>query len=399
MRNLSLVLILVIAGALAATSIVIERTNGPDLACPTEGIDDITFTDSTVGVDVASIEYFNSEFQLRTNTSTTISAVLLDAHGNLVDSDQDVIFIFVWEPTSGTNINGEADAQFEYVTVTPVDGIASVTLNVGEPGLTSISTRTVDYLGSTIEDNRIVTIFTTPVTSVGIVDAPFNGTNCGAGMWRITVSAICSNDLGMATPENIPCFFTLTDESINWANIASDAFIGNTNSEGQSYDGVAFTDMVYHGTHSLDDVEVQFEAEGYTCIDTVTLPLNDPILSLSLSPSSLMWTTNMNENDEVVGNVEVHIHDSQGNAVSGAVFRLTGSRGDFVQPDEQFQVPGEDFNVVQSVNGVAVGKIRFRWFECPPVVPPPNEISVNVTAYFDSHQQTATATLIVRNYN
>ncbi len=399
MRNLSLFLILIITGALSATSIVIERTEGPDISCSTADIEDISFTDDAVGVDVASIEYLTTDFQLQTNTSTTLTAVLLDLNGNIVDTDQDVTFIFVWEPTPGTNINDEADAVDEYVTVTPENGIVSATLNVGDPGLTSISVRTADYLGSTIEENRIVTIFTNAFNVVGLVDAPFSGTNCGAGMWRVTVSAICSNDLGMASPSDVPCLFSFVDETIDWANIDGDAYTGNENYEGQSYAGVAFTDLDYHGSHSLDKVAIQCVVDGITIIDTVQLPLNDPAISMTLDPGNLAWTTGMDENDELIGEVEIHVHDGQGNAVSGAVFNLISTRGDFVEPDEQYQVPGENYNVIQSVYGVAVGKIRLRWFECPPVDPPPNQISVDITAFLESHQLTATATLIVLNYN
>ncbi len=398
MRNLFMILFLNAVAALTAASLVIDRTEGPDLACDTADIQELTFTDSTVGVNIASIEYFESEFQLLSNSSTTLKAAVLDQFGNLVDTDQDVIFLFVWDPTNGTNINGEIDEQFETLTVTPVNGIASATLNTGDPGLTSISVRTTDYLGSTIEENRIVTIFSTPISTVGLVDAPFSGTNAGAGNWRVTISAICSNDLGMASPKDMPCVFSLVDPTIDWANITGEGYIGNTNVEGQSYTGVAFTDLVYHGSHSLEQIGIQFVADGTTDVEYVELPLNEPAISISLNPANLVWSSGTGE-DDLIGEVLVHVQDSQGNPVTGAVINLMSSRGEFIEAGEPYQIEGEPDNVIQSVEGVAIGLICMHWYECPPVDNPPNQLNVDITAVLGSHQLTATTTLIVLNYN
>ncbi len=399
MKLTSCIILLIAVVALSAVSIVVERAGQPNIAVSTSDIVDISFTDSAVGVEVGSIDFFNTEQYMTSNASMTLNLAILDIYGNTVDNNQNVDFYFAMSPPTGANLNGQVTEPLVPVTVTPDNGIASITLNSGEGGVAVVSASMTDFHGSALERSHVITIYNSAVTTAGIVNLMGVGTNYGSGQWRSTASAICSCDQGFASPDGLPCTFSIVDQSIDWANIEGNTETGAENYHGFAATGCAYTNLVYHGSHSLETLLLQFSILDVTVQGEIVLPLNGSQISMVIDPTNPAWTYGMDASEPVIANVIIYVQDGQGCDVSHAEFRLASTRGTFIEAEEQYQVEGAENNRIKSVDGVAIGRLQFIWAECPPVVPPPNEVNVTVSAILEYDQSTTCATLNLLNYN
>ncbi len=395
MKTFTFLVMLLLCLVLSATSMVIKREDQPDIAVPIATVDSIYFTDQAAG-EVTHLQFVPAHAD--PGCPVEVAVQLLDAIGNPVLNTTPVHFSFVNMPPSGTNINHEVYTINDTLTVRSVYGMAIVSLNCGtESGVVWLSA-SVDLEDDTVSETCNYVIHATNVDNVSIQYGN-DVTNAGSGCWSLPIGAMCTNDAGVPATYGTAVWFSIPDQEIDWCSVIPESYIGNPNVYGDSLPGMAYTRLCYDGAHSLEDVTVRIQVGDFDEAFMVELPLIQPQLDAVPIPGHLDWTEG-SDWDYVEGEIQIHVSDGQGNPVHYAIVSLTSTHGEFVEPDVQYQVPGEDWSVIHTnTDGYTRGRIRFYEYECPPVDPPPNEVPVDLTIWLNGTDVTDQTTIILLNYN
>ncbi len=225
-------------------------------------------------------------------TSTTLSATLLDANGNLVEEPYWVHFNLLNEdnlpPLERCNINQHGLSDSAQTS----GGIARVTLNSGTksgPKLVRAYTfrNPPDRMDTVSVTLARVQVISGPPTSVDI-DVNNEGEDAGGSVWAIEVSALVkdihSNPVEYGIPVQFSCDPDIASIGRSWT--------GNESRSGETEEGVAYAVMTYHSCNTYDEVTINalIETEGAT-IEGVcerVLPLQEPVLLLHVTPHHWM---------------------------------------------------------------------------------------------------------------
>ncbi len=362
---------------------------------------------NVISDDVHSLTYaFDGQVDIDIiNTGGVVSRELIvnlwDMSGNPVLDSKDISFTFVYTPPLGCNINEEAWAVGEVVTVTSVNGSAIVSINSGSAaGVVTVKAYTTNESGQEVSVTRSnIVIHAGPPYHASVGIGEYNtGENTGAGTWTVGINAIITDEWGNPVDYGTAVWFSIPDNTIDWATVVAEAYVGNPNEEGDSLQGVAFSTLTYDGSHTFDVLPIQINCGNLVDVDYVDLPLNGPQLEMLPVPGHLDWTPTNNP-QYLTGNVLISVTDDQGNPISGAKVTLYSVRGEFVEADDPYNVEGEEPWVVQTVDGIAYAKIRFSQLECPAVIPPPNEVPVDITGTIVGTEVTDQTTITLLNYN
>ncbi len=326
---------------------------------------------------------------------------LWDMTGNPVLASKDVWFKFVYQPPMGCNINETVWSTIDSVRVTSVNGSAIVSVNSGsEPGTVTIQAFTFNDNGQRVSVTRSnIVIHAGPPRHVdGGIGEYDTGTNVGSGLWQVGISAIITDYWGNPVDIGTAVWFSIDDETIDWATVIAEAYVGNLNEEGDSLQGVAFSRLIYDGSHTFELLPVRIECGELSETIYYELPLNSPQLEMIPLPGHLDFTQGTGYTT-VTGEIQINVTDGQGSPIHGAMITLYSTRGEFLEPDDEYVVPGEAYWIVQTSDyGIARARMLFHEYECPPVIPPPNEVPVDVTATIVGTEVTDQTTVILLNY-
>ena len=334
-----------------------------------------------------------STYELRVN--------LWDMSGNAILDSKEVSFKFVNMPPGGCNFNNLVYSDQDTLTVSSVNGSAVVSVNSGgEAGVVWIKAWTVNdnYQEVSATKSNIVIHAGHPYHIDGGIGEYDTGTNVGSGLWSVGTSAIITDEWGNPVDRGTAVWFSIPDESIDWATVIAEAYIGNLNEDGDSLQGVAFSTITYDGSHTFELLPIQIACGNLTKIIYYQLPLNSPQLDMIPLPGHLDFLRNTTYTT-VEGEVQCAVTDGQGSPIHDAKITLYSTRGTFLRPDDEFLVPGEAYWVIKTnAQGVARAKMQFIEDECPAVIPPPNEVPVDITGTIIGTEVTDQTTIILLNY-
>ena len=334
---------------------------------------------------------------------------LWDMNGNPYLDNKEVFFKFAFEPPNDCNFNNMVYSEDDTLFVTSVNGVASVAVNSGnEAGVVTITAGTTNNNGRIItatRSNIVIHAGHPAAAEVGIGEYD-TGENSGSGTWTVGVNAIISDAWGNPVDYGTAAWFSIVNaDEITWATIIAEAYVGNPNTDGDSLQGVAFTTLIYDGSHSLESIQIMVNCGDLIAYGDVELPLNSPTLTMTPHPGHLDWTEEDYPNpDPKIGEVLICVTDGQGSPVNNAIIHLYSARGEFINADAIYQVPGAEPWVVKTASnnlgeeGVAYARISFPEYLCPPVSPPPNEIPVDITGTIIGTEITDQCTIILLNY-
>ena len=325
---------------------------------------------------------------------------LYDASSNLVEEPRTVYFQFVNAPI-GTNIDNQVYwPSSDSVTVVSSGGHASVPINSGSAsGTASLKVFTYNAAGDTISSTKSnIVVHAGPPNSVDIsVGGHDSGVDVGAGSWQIETLAMLNDAYGNPVDYGTTVFFSLPDDP-SWASIVADAYVGNENINGDSLEGLAYTYLIYEGSHTNDSLIIQVEVSGnqpgQTFVDqeTVFMPIQQPTIDIVAIPNHIDWTIYNNPSDwrdhtvELSPTVTITVKDAQNNPIHGQEVIFTSERGIPVLESQLDMLPTHpnftpDHIGITDIDGEILKYYRFYKYECPPPVPsPPGMIAIQITA-------------------
>ncbi len=396
MRNLYIILLSVFVVTLSATSLIIDRGEDARIVVETDTIDSLYFSDTVYSEEVAQIHFVVDDTDPY-HGDELIMVELMDANGNLVLDSPPVTLSFAYTPPGGANINNEVYTIEDSITVATYNGIALAVLHWGYEAGYAVIRASVESNGQMISNTQGYVVYASEVESIDI-QMGTSAIDCGNGFWSVPIAAMCLTVDGNTPPYGTAVWFTIDDETIEWCNVVAESYTGNHNVYGDSTQGVANTLLTYDGSHSLEEVPVHVECGNLSVVEYIQLPIQLPQLEIYPMPGHLDWTNN-NFPSPLVGEIFAQVSDAQGNPIANAVIIFYSERGEFIEPDEQYQVPGEDWYVLQTNEwGNARALIQYQTYECPPVIPPPNEIPVDIHATILGTEVTDQTTVILLNY-
>lgn len=343
---------------------------------------------------------------------------LYDANSNLVEEPRTVYFQFVNAPL-GTNIDNQVYwPSSDSVSVVSSGGHASVPINSGSAsGTASLKVFTYNAAGDTITSTKSnIVVHAGPPNSVDISTGGHDsGVNVGAGYWQIEVAALLNDTYGNPVDYGTTVFFSLPNDS-SWVEIVADAYVGNVNANGDSLEGLAYTYLIYEGSHTNDPVVIQVEVSGnepgeiFIDQDTIFLPLQQPTIDIVAIPNHIDWDIYNNPSDwrdhtvELSPKVYATVTDAQNNPIHGQEVIFTSEKGVPVLESQLNMLPTHpnftpDFISITDNDGVVLKYYRFYKYECPPPVPsPPGTIAVQITASILGTQVSNQITVILNRY-
>ncbi len=325
--------------------------------------DDVSYIyNPLIGVQINLYPFIPFEYQV----------ALKDSNGNNVQRVYDVWFKFISKP-EGTNINNLLYNTTDSISAQTVDGIATVTLYGGnESGTASLKIYT--YNSNNIEisivQSNIIVHSLAPETielSIGGIDS---GENLGNGNWGIEVSAYIEDILCNPVEYGTAVYFSLPDNP-EWASIEAAAYTGNENANGDSLVGIAFTSLIYDGTHINDTLIIQ--AETGWCIETeeFTMPLQFPVLDAAVSPHNLYWIeNNPSYPDSLIATFMISLLDGQNNPIDNQQLFFLCDLGVPIDmgTDDDNNPFTENTGIVPNQHGQVNKDWIFYKYECPPPV-------------------------------
>nr|MBC8385199.1 hypothetical protein [Candidatus Cloacimonadota bacterium] len=344
--------------------------------------------------DVNSIEFdFSQQVEIQVGgQSFEVVVNLFDINGNMIDYMEDVWFRFLGGP-DGTSLNGEITLpSSDSLSVESSNGRAIVSVSSGDvSGTVELEAFAYNDLGNRISIAKTnIVVHGGPPNSVDITHDDFNeGVSVGSGNWQIGVAAILNDQYGNPVPYGTAVYFSLpTDPS--WAAIHAYAYVGNENADGDSLDGVAFTYLVYEGTHANDLLEIQVQSGDFIDSDIITLPIQNPVIDISAYPAHIDWDEDNNPPDDISTLVTIRVIDGQQNAISNQEVYITGTLGD---PENG------DFIETTDEDGYIFKYWEFHRHECPPCVNDvPGQTTGTITAQLLGPGVQNNVTIILKRY-
>ena len=299
---------------------------------------------------------------------------LKDSNGNNVQRDYEVWFKFLFCP-EGMNINNTVFGTNDSISVQSIEGVVIVALNAGnQSGTAAIKTYTYNSLNeeiSMVKSNIIVHASVPEVIelSIGGINS---GEDLGNGNWGIEVAAIVTDILGNPVDYGTAVYFSLPVNP-EWASIEAAAYVGNVNANGDSIPGVAYTQLIYEGTHTNDSLIICAEVPVPSLIleesELVILPLQFPVLDVAVSPHNLYWIeNNPSYPDSLIATFMISLLDGQNNPIDNQQLFFYGDLGVPIDmgTDDDNNPFTENTGIVLNQHGQVNKDWIFYKYECPP---------------------------------
>lgn len=343
---------------------------------------------------------------------------LYDANSNLVEEPRTVYFKFVNAPL-GTNIDNQVYwPSTDSVSVVSSGGHASVPINSGSySGTASLKVFTYNAAGDTISSTKSnIVVHAGPPNSVDIsISGHDSGINVGAGSWQIEALAMLNDSYGNPVDYGTTVFFSLPEDP-SWTSIVADAYVGNENANGDSLEGLAYTYLIYEGSHTNDSLVIQVEVSGnepgqvFIDQETVFLPIQQPTIDIVAVPNHVDWDMYNNPSDwrdhtvELSPKVYITVKDGQNNSIHGQEVIFTAEKGIPVLESQLDMLPTHPnftpahFGITDD-DGEILKYYRFYKYECdPPDANGPGTTPVQITALILGTQTSNQITVILHRY-
>lgn len=308
------------------------RTSGTAYVSASTGSQNELVSD-TISVDFISAIPYSIELradpmiiEIGHSSSSTLYATVRDWNDNLITEPRTVRFSMVNEPPPprGCTIG---DTGQVYLSQTR-NGIAVASLNPGEQ-IGGKLIRAVTWPDSLNDPDRIigvtlsgVMVITGPPFQVDL-DVNSFGIDAGGGAWTVEVSARVWDIHRNPVSDRIPVVFTVEPEIANIDN----GFTGNIGRNGESVQGLAFSNLIYLSSVTFRELEISAEVatERGLIIGSLdyTLPLQEGQLELSVNPANWMF-----EEERETAEIECRatLTDGHGIRINNAPILFTTTR-------------------------------------------------------------------------
>ncbi len=398
MRTLYILMIIIVTISLSATSLIVERGNNARVIVPITTIDSFYFANSVAGENVDQLNFVNRGYYFPGHPRQIV-VELMDANGNLIIDSIPVTFSFDYDPPDGVSLNQDVYTAGDSLTVVSESGVATVTLyESDEPGTARVRATLQDE-GMIVTDWHDYVIDINDIQNMSFWYDVNHVDNMGNGLWMLPVAVLCSTADGTPGAHGTAVWFHVTDPEIDWAIVIAEAYIGNLSFDADSLDGVAHSSLIFGGDHCQEELSISVEVGEMDEEFRILLPICDPQITLLPSPGYLAWMVENNP-EYRTADINIILTDGQGFPVQNGIVFLSATLGTFIEPDEQYQVPGEPWSMLQTDSeGMAIARIQFHRTDCPPVDDPPNEINVDIYASLLGANATNQTTIILLNYN
>ncbi len=328
---------------------------------------------------------------------------LLDSNGINVERDYDVWFKLLSRP-EGTNLNGILYNTTDSLSVRSIHGIVPVTLNAGEQsGIAVLKCYVYDSNDNeiSITKSNIVIHTSIPATvdfSIGEINS---GINLGNGLWEIEVSVLLLDGQGNPIIDGTAVYFSLPYCS-SWATINSAGYVGNTNANGDSIPGVAFTRLTYDGSHTNETIFVRIELGFANNFEgELVLPIQFPTIDIVAVPLHVDWWAIPPDPEYKSTEIRITLRDGQNNPVDNHIVVFSTTLGEPLEP-----IPpdtGDPYTgltgVVNDEHGRLNKEVEFYYLECPPPIPsPPGTTTGTITAQVLGTNTSNQVIIILRRY-
>jgi len=217
-----------------------------------------------------------------------ISANVFDANGNPVADGTVVRFAIVNAP-NGCNINGQGLVD----SAVTAGGLAMATLNAG-PAVGPVQV-SVSVLVNGVPQS-------VPVPASVVAGPPFEvdmgvdevGEDAGGAAWDVEISALVKDAVQNNVIDGTVVFFEVSPPDL--AQILSElVVVGNTNFDGDTRPGVAFSTLRYNSLATNSTVTITARtANGIEANFDFTLPIQEPVINLDCLPGSWHFIANGN---------------------------------------------------------------------------------------------------------
>jgi len=326
------------------------------------------------------------------NTSAIVQTVLKDNNGNVIQESGNSIKYQIVNNPGGVQLNNSSNPV---IVSTDNSGTASVSLSSGNvSGIIVLKATRVDQDGNDFDPlNPVyalsgnIVVQAGPPNSVAITtNGHDNGTNVGAGMWRINLGAVIKDRWGNPVNKNTSVFFSLTDETIGMygdsLSIVANSFVGNDMEQDST---IAYTTLTYHG--SLSNLSVGIKAEvgyydsvNYVFDSSIILPMQNITLEIISQVGSLpFWPITLTQ---VSTMLITTVRDQQNNPIRNVPLIFTADKGLFY---DGFDIPEDEdtfaYTGITNYNGFNQKKYTINKYEClpSPQPPMPQETSIQIT--------------------
>ncbi len=353
---------------------------------------------SSIGFDVS--EQIQISVQGTGGTETyELVASLYDSSGQLINQAKTVYFELLYAPV-GTNINnvGLIDST------TSIAGKASVNINSGEhSGIVTCKVSTYNLVGAIISSTKSNIVVASGLTHTVefAIGGHSSGIDMGSGMWKVQISTLLNDIEGNPVASGTAVYFSLPDEP-EWASVVAAAYVNNQNAQGDSLAGVAYSYLIYDGSHTNDVVNVRIETGlGDIFEGELVLPIQYPVIDIAAVPQHVDWWEIPPDPQYKSSEIRITVMDGQNNPIDNQVVVFSTTHGEPLEP-----YPPDTGDPYTGLTGVVGGEhgrlnkeVEFYYGECPaPGTAPPGTTTAAITAQILGTQTSNQTTVTLRRY-
>ncbi|MCL1826881.1 MAG: hypothetical protein FWG20_02465 [Candidatus Cloacimonetes bacterium] len=225
----------------------------------------------------------------------------LDSSGNRYLPTVTIKFTIVDSP-EGVTIGGSSN----FVNVETSIGVATPTINAGtKSGPVRFRAEllkpdgTLDERVAPIEDGKAI-VAAGPPYFMNLLNPNYNQAEAhSAGIFVTPIGALLQDVYRNPITKGTAVFFSIPDVYEGWTpqdtvalSISPWSYVGNVSMFGDSLDGVAYTELTYHGSISNLRVPIRVDVGGgFYIIDWTKLPMNEIQIEVVLDPGYVRWNT------------------------------------------------------------------------------------------------------------
>ncbi|MCB1059149.1 MAG: hypothetical protein KDB65_02865 [Calditrichaeota bacterium] len=249
-----------------------------------------------------------------------IEARVFDANGNPVEDGLWVTFTLSQDAPEGANINNSGLVDSAQTS----NGVAVATLNAGT-GVGPVLVNACITRESGIEQCSPASgsIVAGPPAEIQIGVNEI-GTHAGGAAWDVEISALIKDAARNNVINGTAVFFTVVEGEI--AQILSEeVVVGNTNADGETHAGVAYTTLRYTSLVTNEDVTIIAQTANGTSRQFIfRLPVQEPAIVLNCMPGSWHFVA---DGDPCEIELQAIVRDGHQVLINGQSVYYTAQRG------------------------------------------------------------------------
>lgn len=298
---------------------------------------------------------------LEPGSSEYLEIELMHNDSTAVGADYEVKLTLT-STTSGTNINGALFNVEDSLMLNSKDGVVPITLNAGEmSGLVRIKASAKKYTtgAEVFTELEDILVQAAPKTAK-IYPGGANSAQANGVFWSLDIGAYIEDSNEVPVEDGIGVIFSLLDNQ-DIFSIEENHIIGNTDQDGGSDNGMAYSKLKYFGIHTNRTVTLKVQCQNAIRVEQLLLPIQYPQFDLEVEPEAIIWEADDHAPKPCL--ISFRLRD-------GLNYPILDQEVQYYFLDAQ-GVEGEGFvgNVITSSESGSYGSAEFTWIfnedDCP----------------------------------